>query len=78
LGDEFLVTYNSDNIYLFDINDEKEKKIEEIIEEKEDLVEGEVLKGLKNTYKGHRNVKTVKEVNFYGPNCEYVISGVNK
>ncbi|KAF7841339.1 DDB1- and CUL4-associated factor 8 isoform X3 [Senna tora] len=26
-------------------------------------------------YKGHRNCKTVKGVNFFGPNCEYVVSG---
>ncbi|ORX76260.1 WD40 repeat-like protein [Basidiobolus meristosporus CBS 931.73] len=27
------------------------------------------------TYKGHCNVQTIKDVNFYGPNDEYVISG---
>ena len=27
------------------------------------------------TYKGHCNIKTVKDVNYYGPNDEYVISG---
>ncbi|CAA2955316.1 DDB1- and CUL4-associated factor 8 isoform X2 [Olea europaea subsp. europaea] len=26
-------------------------------------------------YKGHLNCKTVKGVNFYGPRCEYVVSG---
>ena len=26
-------------------------------------------------YKGHRNCDTVKGVNFFGPNCEYVVSG---
>ncbi|KAL6981071.1 hypothetical protein U1Q18_022702 [Sarracenia purpurea var. burkii] len=26
-------------------------------------------------YKGHRNRKTVKGVNFFGPKCEYVVSG---
>ncbi|XP_024524743.1 DDB1- and CUL4-associated factor 8 [Selaginella moellendorffii] len=26
-------------------------------------------------YKGHRNAQTVKGVNFFGPNCEYVVSG---
>ncbi|CAN6685235.1 unnamed protein product [Malus baccata var. baccata] len=26
-------------------------------------------------YKGHRNCETVKGVNFFGPNCEYVVSG---
>ncbi|XP_075159485.1 DDB1- and CUL4-associated factor 8 [Haematobia irritans] len=28
-----------------------------------------------HTYKGHYNQKTIKGVNFFGPNCEYVISG---
>ena len=27
------------------------------------------------TYSGHRNNATVKGVNFYGPNSEYVVSG---
>lgn len=26
-------------------------------------------------YKGHQNCDTVKGVNFFGPNCEYVVSG---
>lgn len=26
-------------------------------------------------YKGHRNCETVKGVNFFGPKCEYVVSG---
>ena len=26
-------------------------------------------------YKGHRNFETVKGVNFFGPKCEYVVSG---
>ena len=26
-------------------------------------------------YKGHRNSETVKGVNFFGPSCEYVVSG---
>ncbi|PON45041.1 WD repeat containing protein [Parasponia andersonii] len=26
-------------------------------------------------YKGHRNCETVKGVNFFGPNCDYVVSG---
>ncbi|KEH44401.1 transducin/WD-like repeat-protein [Medicago truncatula] len=26
-------------------------------------------------FKGHRNCETVKGVNFFGPNCEYVVSG---
>ena len=27
------------------------------------------------TYRGHRNSQTVKGVNFYGPNSEYIVSG---
>ncbi|XP_037810079.1 DDB1- and CUL4-associated factor 8 [Lucilia sericata] len=34
-------------------------------------VSGEYL----HSYKGHFNQKTIKGVNFFGPNCEYVISG---
>ncbi|XP_073842523.1 uncharacterized protein [Musca autumnalis] len=34
-------------------------------------VDGEYL----HCYKGHYNQKTIKGVNFFGPNCEYVISG---
>lgn len=26
-------------------------------------------------YKGHKNCETVKGVNFFGPKCEYVVSG---
>ena len=26
-------------------------------------------------FKGHRNCETVKGVNFFGPKCEYVVSG---
>jgi len=33
------------------------------------------LKTYKNVYKGHFSSKTIKSVNFYGPNSEYVISG---
>ncbi|KAF5449031.1 hypothetical protein F2P56_029521 [Juglans regia] len=31
--------------------------------------------GTPQVYKGHRNCETVKGVNFFGPNCEYVVSG---
>ncbi|XP_013111761.2 DDB1- and CUL4-associated factor 8 [Stomoxys calcitrans] len=34
-------------------------------------VSGEYL----HCYKGHYNQKTIKGVNFFGPNCEYIISG---
>lgn len=27
------------------------------------------------SYRGHRNAQTIKGVSFFGPNCEYVMSG---
>ncbi|KAK4562126.1 hypothetical protein RGQ29_004832 [Quercus rubra] len=32
-------------------------------------------KVIPQVYKGHRNCETVKGVNFFGPKCEYVVSG---
>lgn len=32
-------------------------------------------KTVPQVYKGHRNSATVKGVNFFGPNCDYVVSG---
>jgi len=29
----------------------------------------------KQRYKGHCNIRTIKEVNFFGPNSDYVVSG---
>jgi len=42
------------------------------LEEEEDTLS---LKTYKNVYKGHFSSKTIKAVNFYGPNSEFVISG---
>jgi WD repeat-containing protein 42A len=51
---------------------EKEKENEE--EEEEDV--GPHQEAPKpQVYEGHRNHKTVKGVNFFGPNSEYVVSG---
>ncbi|KAL9173686.1 hypothetical protein ABFS82_02G004600 [Erythranthe guttata] len=33
------------------------------------------VKDVPQAYKGHRNCETVKGVNFFGPKCEYVVSG---
>ncbi|KAK2566700.1 DDB1- and CUL4-associated factor 8 [Acropora cervicornis] len=55
-GTELLVSYNDENIYLFDSYSSSE---------------AEYVK----TYKGHRNNATVKGVNFYGPQSEYIVSG---
>ena len=40
-------------------------------EEEEDAV----VKGYRQRYRGHRNDETVKQVNFFGPRSEYVVSG---
>lgn len=34
-----------------------------------------IVKAAPQSYKGHRNCETVKGVNFFGPKCEYVVSG---
>lgn len=39
------------------------------------IKEGDLVTEYIKSYSGHRNVRTVKEVNFYGPKGEYVISG---
>lgn len=68
--EELLASYNDELIYLFDKsmslgsnpadNNEEEEKKE---------------KQAPQVYEGHRNHNTVKGVNFFGPNSEYVISG---
>ncbi|CAJ2660628.1 unnamed protein product [Trifolium pratense] len=61
---ELLVSYSDELIYLFDKNPPSSAASED-------------LKNLKETqvYSGHRNAKTIKGVNFFGPNDEYVLSG---
>ncbi|CAL1372883.1 unnamed protein product [Linum trigynum] len=66
---ELLATYNEEFIYLFS----------------RDMGLGSNPRGKSSTsddvekapqvYKGHRNCETVKGVNFFGPRCEYVVSG---
>ncbi|XP_001632024.3 DDB1- and CUL4-associated factor 8 isoform X2 [Nematostella vectensis] len=55
-GSELLVSYNDEDIYLFDSYSSSG---------------AEFVK----QYKGHRNNATVKGVNFYGPESEFVVSG---
>lgn len=66
---ELLVSYNDELIYLF------EKSVglgsspsSDTSEDPKNLQEAQV-------YSGHRNAQTVKGVNFFGPNDEYVLSG---
>lgn len=66
---ELLVSYNDELIYLF----QKEMGLGPnpklvSVEKKNELEAPQV-------YKGHRNAQTVKGVNFFGSNTEYVVSG---
>ncbi|KAH9331597.1 hypothetical protein KI387_003705, partial [Taxus chinensis] len=66
---ELLVSYNDELIYLF------QKGMTLGPDPK--LVSAEKINELQapQVYKGHRNCQTVKGVNFFGPNTEYVVSG---
>lgn len=66
---ELLVSYNDELVYLF------EKNVG--FDSSPPSATSEDLKNLQETqvYSGHRNAQTVKGVNFFGPNDEYVLSG---
>ncbi|XP_023637754.1 DDB1- and CUL4-associated factor 8 isoform X2 [Capsella rubella] len=66
---ELLVSYNDELIYLFEKNMGYGSSPVSISAEKlQEMEEPQV-------YTGHRNAQTVKGVNFFGPNDEYVTSG---
>lgn len=66
---ELLASYNDELIYLFQKNmGLGPSPISLTPEYLESLPEPGV-------YLGHRNAQTVKGVNFFGPNCEYVVTG---
>lgn len=66
---ELLVTYNDELIYLFEKNvGLGSSPSSATSEDPKNLHEARV-------YSGHRNAQTVKGVNFFGPNDEYVLSG---
>ncbi|CAK9153937.1 unnamed protein product [Ilex paraguariensis] len=88
---ELLVSYNDEFIYLFtrdmglgpDPNmgssvsmgtDAGEMVPDHHSEESPTDMDPDVKVG-PQVYKGHRNCETVKGVNFFGPKCEYVVSG---
>lgn len=77
--EELLVSYNDELIYLFDKSmsmGSGPPKTTEDDEKPEDEAEGSHQEATKpQVYEGHRNHHTVKGVNFFGPNTEYVISG---
>ncbi|KAI3446298.1 hypothetical protein Pfo_002963 [Paulownia fortunei] len=88
---ELLVSYNDEFIYLFtkdiglgpdptftsqvsDGSDAGDKTPDNCSGLSLSNVDDDV-KAAPQAYKGHRNCETVKGVNFFGPNCEYVVSG---
>ncbi|KAL0422944.1 UNVERIFIED_CONTAM: Serine/threonine-protein kinase ATR [Sesamum latifolium] len=88
---ELLVSYNDEFIYLFtkdiglgpdptltcqvsDCSDAGDMTPDNCSGVSLSNVDGNV-KAAPQAYKGHRNCETVKGVNFFGPKCEYVVSG---
>lgn len=83
---ELLVSYNDEFIYLFtkdlglgpnptfssQVSGSSEGDVK--ASPRSYNVEGNT-KAAPRSYKGHRNCETVKGVNFFGPKCEYVVSG---
>eukprot|EP00250_Pteridium_aquilinum_P006185 c16154_g1_i1 orf=313-1746(+) len=67
LQEELLSSYNDEHIYLF------EKNMGFGFNPKD--AASNASKEEPQVYKGHRNAQTVKGVNFFGPNTEYVVSG---
>lgn len=66
---ELLVSYNDELIYLFQRNMGFGPNV--VPSPSEDLQKPSEAQ----VYSGHRNTRTVKGVNFFGPNDEYVVSG---
>ncbi|ERM96241.1 DDB1- and CUL4-associated factor 8 [Amborella trichopoda] len=66
---ELLVSYNNELIYLFP------KELGLGPEPGSASSSSMDKKNGPQVYKGHHNTDTVKGVNFFGPNCEYVVSG---
>ncbi|XP_028187748.1 DDB1- and CUL4-associated factor 8-like isoform X2 [Glycine soja] len=66
---ELLVSYNDELIYLFEKNMHSDSSPSSATsEDPKNIHEAQV-------YSGHRNAQTIKGVNFFGPNDEYVLSG---
>lgn len=77
---ELLVSYNDESIYLFnrDMGLGPNPNPASPVSLSSDTIEmgaENVENGNPQVYKGHRNCETVKGVNFFGPKCEYVVSG---
>ncbi|OEL29131.1 DDB1- and CUL4-associated factor 8 [Dichanthelium oligosanthes] len=77
---EILATYSHDNIYLFSrehglhFNDiEVDERL--LMDETGPLSFNRDKLPIPKAFKGHQNQRTIKGVNFLGPNCDYVTSG---
>lgn len=75
--EELLVSYNDELIYLFDksmsLGSSPQSHAQENVKGAD---EGPCPEStIPQVYQGHRNRQTVKGVNFFGPNTEYVVSG---
>lgn len=88
---ELLVSYIYDHIYLFSkdmgwgpnpsplspastCSDDDQPRCDDSSETSRSVMEADKKPG-PQAFKGHRNQKTIKGVNFFGPKCEYVTSG---
>ncbi|KAG2377644.1 hypothetical protein C9374_009160 [Naegleria lovaniensis] len=65
-GDEIVATYSGDHIYLFDKCAHTRSTAEN---------SPVIAADAKMSYIGHCNIRTVKEVNFFGECSEYILSG---
>ncbi|KAM7265049.1 hypothetical protein ACFE04_002732 [Oxalis oulophora] len=83
---ELLVSYNDEFIYLFtkdmglgpnpDNNNNNNNNKNNNNNDSMTFPSDDKVVGVgPQVYKGHRNCETVKGVNFFGPKCEYVVSG---
>ncbi|GFP89087.1 ddb1- and cul4-associated factor 8 [Phtheirospermum japonicum] len=72
---ELLVSYNNEFIYMFtkDIGLGPEPNLTPQVSDSSQA--GDDVKAAPQDYKGHKNFDTVKGVGFFGPNCDYVVSG---
>jgi WD repeat-containing protein 42A len=64
-GSEFIGTFSGDSIYLFEQDEPGELS----------NTGAELVTKPKNEFSGHRNIRTVKEVNFLGAKHQYILSG---
>jgi len=88
---ELLVSYNNEHIYLFmkdmgwgpnpapstpvsTCSDADEPECNDSLETSKSVMETDKKNG-PLVFKGHQNCDTVKGVGFFGPKCEYVVSG---